>query len=476
MEQGRNKKLINDILIYGAGNFGSRLITFLIFPVYTFFIEPDSMGYYDLSLVTIIFLMPFINLQLRDGVFRFLIDNKDDKGKKDIITQSYRLIFIMVLIATVIFTILSFFVEIRCGAYIFAFLLAFAFYEVQVQIVRGLGLTKFYVLCGLITAISILLLSLLFIVILKMNIEGIFLSNILARVITLTVIEIKYSLLQKYFSFRTKFDDVARSLLKFCLPLILVTTFFWIIGNSLRYFISYEIGLYAFGIFATAMKFTSIIEQIAGTVFLAWQETSIFQYHSEDRDRYYSSVMDAYLLVLTGIVIVFSFFMKSFYTYLVDTKYASGSIYVYVLCIALIGYSLQSFISALFQVEKKTVKMFQIAFVTAMVSLLFNFLFIRYFGLMGAAVSYGLSFLFMFTYYLISANKSIKIVFSTRTLVVSLVLLIGGGVIFYGTNNVLWIISFCILSLYILYLLLPKPILQEVGNLIKKKTQNHRPE
>ena len=46
----RSRKFINDIFIYAIGNLGSKLITFLLVPLYTYFIAPDDFGYYDIAL------------------------------------------------------------------------------------------------------------------------------------------------------------------------------------------------------------------------------------------------------------------------------------------------------------------------------------------------------------------------------------------------------------------------------------------
>jgi Polysaccharide biosynthesis protein. len=73
MKNSRNKKFITDILIYGIGNLGSKMITFLLVPLYTYFIKPEEYGYYDLSLNIIFLMIPFVTLQLREGVFRFYL-------------------------------------------------------------------------------------------------------------------------------------------------------------------------------------------------------------------------------------------------------------------------------------------------------------------------------------------------------------------------------------------------------------------
>ena len=77
IHQNRSKKFIKAIGLYAIGNLGSKLITFLMVPLYTYFVNPADYGLYDLSLTLIFFAIPFMTLQLRDGAFRFLVDNID---------------------------------------------------------------------------------------------------------------------------------------------------------------------------------------------------------------------------------------------------------------------------------------------------------------------------------------------------------------------------------------------------------------
>jgi O-antigen/teichoic acid export membrane protein len=474
MEQNRNKKLIKDILIYGAGSIGAKFITFLLFPMYTFFIAPEDLGYYDIALMTIFLLMPAINLQLRTGVFRFLIDNSDENSRKAVINQSYRLMLAATAVTSVLFAMISFFTDIRCHFYIFGLLLTMSFYEVQIQIVRGLGHTRLYVVCGMLSALLISLFGILFVVVLKWNIEGIFLSYIIAQIAVICFIEIKQSFIRKYFSLKTGNREVAGKLLKFCIPLIIVSTFLWVTGNSYRYFITYNMGLHANGVFAAAFKFATIIEVVAMIIFQAWQEMSVLQLNAKDRDKYYSSVLNAYLLLLTCTVITLSFILKFFYGELVEAKYENSIIYLYALCVAEIGYALQVFVSALFLANKNTMHMFYVTLASSAVSLVSCYFLIKYMGLMGAAIGYGISYFFMFAYYMILIRKSIKIAFSAKPLITSIILLTGGGFIFYTTDDALWRILYWIVSIIALYLTLPKSILHEVKSRIAGKFSNFR--
>lgn len=47
---GRGKQFLKSVGIYAVGNIGSKLITFLMIPLYTFFVETSEFGYYDLCL------------------------------------------------------------------------------------------------------------------------------------------------------------------------------------------------------------------------------------------------------------------------------------------------------------------------------------------------------------------------------------------------------------------------------------------
>ena len=101
-EQNRNKKLINDIGIYAIGNLGSKLITFLMVPLYTYFISDVSdFGYYDLCLSVVFFFVPFVTLQLGDGAFRFLLNVGDDKARqREVLSVTYRTLASMLSMAS----------------------------------------------------------------------------------------------------------------------------------------------------------------------------------------------------------------------------------------------------------------------------------------------------------------------------------------------------------------------------------------
>ena len=106
--QNRIDKFLKDIGIYAIGNLGSKLITFMLVPLYTHYItNTDEFGYYDICLTVIFLFIPFVTLQLRDGAFRFLLDCNTKRDKAQIVSFVYRTLITSVSISAIIALIIS---------------------------------------------------------------------------------------------------------------------------------------------------------------------------------------------------------------------------------------------------------------------------------------------------------------------------------------------------------------------------------
>ena len=79
--QTREKKLIINTLIFAFGNIGSKLISFLIVPIYTSFMTQGDFGRSDLYLVYIIFLLPIVSFSLPEAALRFTLTNEEKREK-----------------------------------------------------------------------------------------------------------------------------------------------------------------------------------------------------------------------------------------------------------------------------------------------------------------------------------------------------------------------------------------------------------
>ena len=197
--KSRGNKFVNDIGIYAIGNLGSKLVTFLLMPFYTYFISPEEYGYYDICFMVITFLMPFIMLQFRDSVFRFLVDAENDDERRQISSIACRLMSGSSLFFIIVGGIVSFFMPIKYAMLVILLAISMSFYDVAIQVVRGLGHTKTFVSTGIITSFMICLFGILFVMILDMGVPGIFYSNILARVLAIGYMELRLQCVQEIY-------------------------------------------------------------------------------------------------------------------------------------------------------------------------------------------------------------------------------------------------------------------------------------
>ena len=94
----QESKLIKNTAIYSIGSLSSKILAYVMVLVYSRYIMPESMGYYDVIMTTISLLYPVVSLELVEGIYRFIIDPAGAKWEA-VIATSYKVILINTLIA-----------------------------------------------------------------------------------------------------------------------------------------------------------------------------------------------------------------------------------------------------------------------------------------------------------------------------------------------------------------------------------------
>ena len=325
----RSSKFVKDIGIYAIGNIGSKIITFLMVPMYTHYVDKSDFGYYDVCFTWCLLLMPFVTLQLRDGAFRFLLDCDNDTRRQRIVTFVSRTMISTTVLSCIITAALAMLTNIQYLGYALGMLLAMSFQEVYSQVFRGLRNNRAFVTVGILSALGIGLFSIFFVVGLGWGIKGIFLANILARVLALIIVEARVRLITRNTRWSISSREVAHDILRYTLPLLPGSLCWWLTGSSDRLFITYFLGLDVNGVYAVATRFTGIIYTLAVIYYQAWQETAILQYNSPDRDRFFSRMFSSYITLLGLILVGYVFLLKVNYGWLVAEQYRESLNYIY---------------------------------------------------------------------------------------------------------------------------------------------------
>lgn len=452
---GRGKQFLKSVGIYAVGNIGSKLITFLMIPLYTFFVETSEFGYYDLCFTAVLLLTSFASLQLRDGAFRFLIDSKTDEGKTEVVSATLRLLSRSLLVFMLLSALVSVVYPVRCLWLSFGLLVSMALIEVFGQMARGVGETKTFVVSNIISAFSIGALSVVLVVWCGWGITGIFLANIFARMIAVVYIEIRVGLLRKYFNVSLKSSGMTRDLLRYVLPLLPSVMCWWLTTSSDRFFIQHYFTLSDNGIYAVAARFGAIMQIVGAIIFQAWQEMALRQYNSPDRDKFFSEMVNLFIMFMSIAALCFAFGLKIVYPFIVSPEYVAGIVYVFPIIASSVLYALSNILEVGYQCSFETGRALLGVGVSAAVNILLNFVLIQTIGIYGVVVTSVVTYAVLLGFRIHDSRRYFKINISKMSI---LTVAIGAvGVFpFYFTDSVLVDVVMIMIGLAAMTLVAPR--------------------
>lgn len=470
----RVSKFFKDFGIYSIGVIGTRIITFMLVPLYTYFIErPADYGYYDICLTLCMLLIPISSLQLRDGTFRFLYSANNNEERINIISYIYRTLLLSITVIITICLVIDICIDIAYFWYTVALLLAMTIHEVVAQTVRGLHDNRVYVASNLVNASFIGIFSFVFVVFFRMGVTGIFLANILSRVIAILFIEYRLHTVSKYFQISRKTTPVYNEILRYVFPLIPISVCWYLTLFSDRLFINNFLGFEVGGIYAVAVRFTSILQTLSLIFCQTWQETSISQFGSKDRSSFFSKVFNLYVYVLVALLLLYNFVLKLNYSWLIESKYSYSIMYLYPLGIAAtINALASSYFDMLYQCAKETKRAATAVFITLGINVICNYFLIGILGVWGVILTSIISYGFLLIYRVFDTKRYFTLSIS-HSLIVPLLLVIACAVPFYMNTYFFVDILVVIVALGILLWSMPRTytqyLVQNVSRKFKKK-------
>lgn len=462
----RARKFMRDLGVYAIGNIGSKLVTFLLVPFYTYYItNPADYGYYDLCLTTMFCIIPIVGMLLQEGAFRFLIDTDDFNEQRKVVSYVLTTVGRNAIFVLVVGLLVWLCFDIKYMLLTMAFGLVQTIYEVELQIVRGLGKTKLFVSAGIVNSLLIGGLSVLFVMLFDMGVPGIFWANILSRLAIVCMLDWRAGILQRYFSVKALDKKFGREILHYSLPLIPSGLCFWFLTANNYYFLEHYCGMTEIGLYGIMSRFSSILFVLVYIFYQTWQQNAIEQYNTPDRDRFFSSVFNNYVYLLCGMAILFSFGVRLNYGWLVSEQYRPSAIYLFINSIYVMAYSLSAFFELGYQCTKNTRRIVPPLFMALGIILVSNYILVPRFAIWGVVYSSLIAWSFILVYRAIDTRKYMKINISKLNLLL-LCFMVVAGVIYYNSTSVAVDIIFCCIFAIIYFALAPREILNKFKKLV----------
>lgn len=435
----RNRDLIKNTIIIGIGQFATKIVTFLLLPLYTAFLSKSEFGFLDIVQTVVILAIPLFFFQTDQAVFRFLIDYRDGDKRQDkralistILYGSILLSFIysIIFLATCIFlrqlNILNFLVFIN--------ILTSTFLGVLLQVARGFSDNKSFTIASSIKGILTALFSVLFVVVFQMGINGVLVGIILANIVALTYLVFSQSIIF-FIDHNSISKHKLKEVLSYSLPLIPNELSWWVVNLSDRFLITTILGVSENGIYAAANKISSIILSFTYIFNLSWSESAVVHQGDNDSSAYYSKTFNSALLVFCVLCSIVISGTGCFFRFLiVREEYAPSYYQIPILVISVFFSTISGLLGSIYVAKKASKEIAKTTVISAIINIVVNFLLIKHIGLFAASISTLVAYFTMTAYRYVNVQKYAKIHLHFKNIGIVLVLF-GLTSFFYYLRN-----------------------------------------
>lgn len=458
------KELFKNFIALLISNFGSKLLSFLLVPLYTSVLTTSDYGNYDLINITILLLIPILTISISDAVTRFLLEK--DSNKKQIISISFRITFyglaILILLAIVnyIFNIVN-----VINIYFVFFVLLYivnVFYQLIQNIAKGFDKIKELAISGFLCSVLMVILNLVFLLGLKLGLVGYFLANIIAIGFSTLYLFVRLKI-YKYINIKNVDKNIQKEMVNYSKPMIFNAIGWWINNASDRYIVTYFCGASENGIYSVGYKIPSILTSLQNIFNQAWTISAIQNYDDKEKNDYFEKIYSSYntLMVLAcSILIIFTKFIAKI---LYKNEFYLAWKYTPFLLISVVLGATSGIIGGIFAAEKNTKIISSTTMLGAIINTILNVVLVMIFGPIGATFSTMVAFLLVWIIRFIKMQKYLKLNINIIRDTFSYAILLLQGIIILIINN--YYSYFINIALLILLIMINST---EIKDIIKK--------
>lgn len=468
MSQGNT--LIKSTLIYSIGNFGSKILTFLLLPLYSFYLNKEEFGTYDLIIASVTLLVPIITVQISDAIYRWLIDAREKAGERQaIISNGFALITITFFIFLLIYIIILNFLVFSSAGYFAVILFLSCYTPFFQQILRGIGNINSYSIAGIINTLIILLSNIVFLVFFDFGIESLFLSIIIASVIKISYIIFSAKLFN-FLSLKWLDISMVKEMLSYSWPLVPNSISWWLINVADKYLILFFLSVEANGIYAISSRFPALITLLNSIFLMAWQDHSVSAKDNSENVKFNSNVFNIFITFELSTVIVLITLSPYLVEFLIDSNFYEAWKYMPLLFVGSAFSAFSAYIGVGYQRAKKTKDIFTTTVIGGLINLTIGLSLISEIGLYAPAVGTLLSFLIIYLIRKKQTNKFFPLhVNKLKLLSLSVLSLTFCYIV---TIDIMQLRLVSVISAILLFIFLNRTIIAEGIKIFKVKTNS----
>ena len=419
--ESKYKKLAKNSAVFFIGNLGSKVITFLIVPFYTYFLTTEEYGTADLLTTTVNLLVPFAMMGMNEAVLRFTVSKEVDT--RTIASNSMLVVLMGWAVCWLLYPLFHELSVIGDNIVFFLLLLCLtSFNYVFMQFVRGIGKSKAFAANGVVITFATAISNVLALAVLHLGVGGYLASMVVAQLVGSAHL-VASCRLWKFLSPSSVDMGALKGMLKYCIPLIPNSLMWWIMSASDRYVILFFIGAGANGIYNVAQKIPSIVNIVYNIFIQAWQISAIEERDSEDNAKFQSTVFRCIFVVLAAASSLIAASAYPVYTFLMSSAYEGSWQPVAMLSLANLFSCIAAFFGTTYVVTKESKKAFSTTAIGAIINIILTLALVPFFGIMGAAGATAVSYAVIAVVRARDTRKFVKLDFRKEEIAASFVLI-----------------------------------------------------
>lgn len=461
-KQGR---LLKNTAILFLGTIGTKLINFIMLPLYTDWLSVEEYGVIDVFTTIVSMTVPILTLQLDQAIFRFMLD--DETIRKRTVTVSSALGAMAVLLVAVDLPVAAVLIWQQSWRYLL-YLLAVnlqCLYVMCQQVLRGKGENHIYTVNSILLAFATMALTVLLIRVIPWGVDGYVLAFCAAHLLAIV-----YMMLQSriYVLIRPAAFawEKLQQLLRYSVPMIVNNVSWWILNASDKLVLNIFIGASANGIFAAAGKIPGLVTTVYSVFQMAWQESA-----SREKDGqlngFYSEVFRKLFAVLSYMVIGLLLFGRVLFGVLINEKFDDAYSHLPILVLGLLFLSVAQFYGGIYVGRKMSLELGRTSAIAAVVNLAVDLICVRFIGVYAASISTLCAYGVLLVIRIVDVRRICRIDYRLREVVATVVMV---AVAFAGAYlDHIWIQTamFCVMSA--VYFLLYRDVLADLLSVLHKK-------
>jgi len=404
------KYLFKNIGLLTISQFGTKILSFFLVPLYTNILTTTEYGTYDLLDTMVALLLPILTINIFEGVFRFALDK--DCDKKDVFSISLGYVFKATLIFAGLLTINGAFGIIQAvNDYLALILLMFvisALNGIMTRFARGLERIADVAISGVICSLAIISLNILLLVAFPMGIYGYLLANIIGIFAQMMYLFVKIKGWQ-YVRLRVNDPNLKSSMASYSRPFVANSVGWWVNRVANHYIVIWFCGLAANGVFSVASKIPSILNLCQVIFSQAWTLSAVKDFDPKDRAGFFLKMYNMYNFVMvilcSGLIALARILARMLYA----KDFFEAWRYVPFLLMAMIFGALSGYIGGIFFAVKQPKIYAQSTVIGAISNILLGIAMVYSFGTIGAAITTLITYWIVWLIRVIHLRKHIEI-------------------------------------------------------------------